>query len=82
MGMGSVEGKKQAQAEAYLVWEEVSVVTSKLMRSRKLLNGVSGFAQPDRLMAIMGPSGSGKSTLLDALADVPFLPKKRKKKNS
>ncbi|XVE75589.1 hypothetical protein DITRI_Ditri12bG0105600 [Diplodiscus trichospermus] len=55
---------------AYLVWEDLSVSSTNLRSasSKKLLNGLSGFAQPHRIMAIMGPSGSGKSTLLDALA--------------
>jgi ABC-type multidrug transport system ATPase subunit len=36
--------------------------------TKRLLNGLHGFAEPGRIMAIMGPSGSGKSTLLDSLA--------------
>ncbi|KAJ9181080.1 hypothetical protein P3X46_009247 [Hevea brasiliensis] len=61
-----------------LVWEDITVMadnnsysrllTSKAAKGRKLLNGLSGFALPCRIMAIMGPSGSGKSTLLDSLA--------------
>jgi len=55
----------------YLVWEDVTAVVAKNSgkgQTRKLLNRQSGYALPDRIMAIMGPSGSGKSTLLDALA--------------
>ncbi|KAI5560552.1 hypothetical protein BDE02_16G054500 [Populus trichocarpa] len=55
----------------YLVWEDVTAVVAKNSgkgATRKLLNRQSGYALPDRIMAIMGPSGSGKSTLLDALA--------------
>ncbi|KAK3217895.1 hypothetical protein Dsin_011865 [Dipteronia sinensis] len=55
---------------AYLVWEDLTVVAQSLKNSatKKLVSGLSGYAEPDRIMAIMGPSGSGKSTLLDALA--------------
>ncbi|XP_060966494.1 ABC transporter G family member 15 isoform X1 [Cannabis sativa] len=54
----------------YLVWEDLSVVLPNFGsgHSRRLLDGLSGFAEPGRIMAIMGPSGSGKSTLLDTLA--------------
>lgn len=54
----------------YLVWEDLTVVVPNFGNghTRRLLDGLSGFAEPNRIMAIMGPSGSGKSTLLDALA--------------
>ncbi|XP_050379864.1 ABC transporter G family member 1-like [Argentina anserina] len=35
---------------------------------RSILRGLTGYAKPGQLLAIMGPSGCGKSTLLDALA--------------
>ncbi|PRQ44774.1 putative sulfate-transporting ATPase [Rosa chinensis] len=62
-----------SSAGKYLVWQDLTVVapaaaTSSVSRSKLLLNGVTGYAQPNRIMALMGPSGSGKSTLLDALA--------------
>ncbi|KAL8129356.1 hypothetical protein V2J09_018511 [Rumex salicifolius] len=56
---------------AYLVWEDLTVVLPNNQASgptKRLLNGLNGYAQPGRIMAIMGPSGSGKSTLLDSLA--------------
>ncbi|KAJ1379960.1 P-loop containing nucleoside triphosphate hydrolase [Sesbania bispinosa] len=54
----------------HLVWEDLTVVIPNFGNghTKRLLNGLSGYAQPNRIMAIMGPSGSGKSTLLDALA--------------
>jgi ABC-type multidrug transport system ATPase subunit len=35
---------------------------------RKLLNRVSGFAKPGKMVALMGSSGAGKTTLLHTLA--------------
>jgi ABC-type branched-subunit amino acid transport system ATPase component len=35
---------------------------------KTLLQGVSGIAQPGRLISLMGASGAGKSTLLDVIA--------------
>ncbi|XP_057746190.1 ABC transporter G family member 15-like [Arachis stenosperma] len=54
----------------YLVWEDITVVVPNFGNghTKRLLNGLNGYAEPNRIMAIMGPSGSGKSTLLDSLA--------------
>lgn len=60
--------------DVYLIWEDITVLIPNINEkssnkpTRRILNGVTGFAQPSRIMAIMGPSGSGKSTLLDCLA--------------
>ena len=40
---------------------------SKLVSSKKLLDGVSMSARPGEVVAIAGTSGAGKSTLIDAL---------------
>ncbi|MCE5166105.1 ABC transporter G member 15 [Datura stramonium] len=60
----------QSSSAAYLIWEDVTVVLPKFGGgpTKRLLNGLTGYAEPGRIMAIMGPSGSGKSTLLDTLA--------------
>ncbi|KAF3441193.1 hypothetical protein FNV43_RR15105 [Rhamnella rubrinervis] len=63
--MSSLAEPEHIRRRPYLVWQDLTVVVAK---SRKLLNDLTGFAQPNKLMALMGPSGSGKSTLLDALA--------------
>ncbi|KAJ0098964.1 hypothetical protein Patl1_20479 [Pistacia atlantica] len=59
----------------FLVWQDLTVIAQNLRNgaTRKLLHGLNGYAEPDRIMAIMGPSGSGKSTLLDALPEDYFL---------
>ncbi|KAK1268808.1 ABC transporter G family member 11 [Acorus gramineus] len=48
-----------------LTWEDLWVTASA---TKHILHGVTGYAQPGQVLAIMGPSGCGKSTLLDALA--------------
>ena len=66
--------KEREKRGMYLVWEDLTVVVPNFGNghTRRLLNGLSGYAEPNRIMAIMGPSGSGKSTLLDALAGLYF----------
>lgn len=58
------------KAAMYVAWEDLTVVIPNFGEgaTKRLLNGVNGCGEPNRILAIMGPSGSGKSTLLDALA--------------
>lgn len=70
-GGGDMEmGWPRRGGEAYLVWRDLTVMLPNFGQGpvKKLLNGLDGYAEPGRIMAIMGPSGSGKSTLLDSLA--------------
>lgn len=54
---------------ARLTWKDLTVTVSLSNGdTQKVLEGLTGYAEPGSLMALMGPSGSGKSTLLDALA--------------
>ncbi|XP_051141544.1 ABC transporter G family member 15-like [Andrographis paniculata] len=57
-------------AAAYLAWEDLTAVlpNSGEGPTRRLINGLTGYALPGRILAVMGPSGSGKSTFLDSLA--------------
>ncbi|EFJ31332.1 ATP-binding cassette transporter [Selaginella moellendorffii] len=61
---------KATTSSVVLAWRDltVSVSSSQGGQARKVLHGLTGYAEPGRLLAVMGPSGSGKSTLLDSLA--------------
>ncbi|RDX60260.1 ABC transporter G family member 15, partial [Mucuna pruriens] len=70
-GSSVTDNEMMRKRGMFLVWEDLSVVVPNNFgngHTKRLLNGLSGYAEPNRIMAIMGPSGSGKSTLLDALA--------------
>lgn len=53
-----------------LTWKDLRVTASDRKNGNPmiLLDGLTGYAEPGQVLAIMGPSGCGKSTLLDALA--------------
>ncbi|KAL6348110.1 hypothetical protein AAG906_039265 [Vitis piasezkii] len=64
-----VLGGVDKEGGIFLTWEDLSVTASNGKGgSRLLLQGLTGYARPGEVLAIMGPSGCGKSTLLDALA--------------
>lgn len=61
---------RELQSEGmHITWENLWVTVSNGRKgSKPILQGLTGYARPGEVLAIMGPSGCGKSTLLDALA--------------
>jgi len=62
-----VQGEKD---DITVTWENLWVTVSSGKKKKPILQGLTGYASPGRILAIMGPSGCGKSTLLDSLAGV------------
>ncbi|RDX79694.1 ABC transporter G family member 3, partial [Mucuna pruriens] len=66
---GRNTSSKTKEEGIFLTWQDLSVTVPNGRNGRKpILKGLTGYAKPGKLLAIMGPSGCGKSTLLDALA--------------
>ncbi|KAK7363116.1 hypothetical protein VNO77_05246 [Canavalia gladiata] len=67
-----IKGRDESEREEVgicLTWKDVWVTASNRKSGNKsILEGLTGYAKPGQLLAIMGPSGCGKSTLLDTLA--------------
>ncbi len=55
-------------SERVFTWEDVNYTVPTPAGPKKLLNGVSGYAKPGVMVALMGASGAGKSTLLNTLS--------------
>jgi ABC-type multidrug transport system ATPase subunit len=67
-------------SEVFLTWEDLSVTATNGRKGHVvILDGLSGYARPAEVLALMGPSGCGKTTLLDALAGIASPPPKGSK---
>ncbi|KAJ6302429.1 hypothetical protein OIU77_016504 [Salix suchowensis] len=66
---GGGDGVATDRDGVFLTWKDLWVTVSDGKKgSKSILQGLTGYARPGELLAIMGPSGCGKSTLLDTLA--------------
>ena len=52
-----------------LTWKGINYSVTAKGKSTKILKGLSGFAKPGELLAIMGTSGCGKTSLLNVLSN-------------
>lgn len=55
-------------SDRVFTWTDVEYTVPYGNGTRKLLNGISGYAKPGVMIALMGASGAGKTTLLNTLA--------------
>jgi ABC-type multidrug transport system ATPase subunit/ABC-type multidrug transport system permease subunit len=60
--------KRISSSDRVFTWSNVEYTVPYGNGTRKLLNGVNGYAKPGVMIALMGASGAGKTTLLNTLA--------------
>ena len=60
----------QIEQSVGLSWKELDYTVKDKNNNgveKKILNGISGYVEPGKVLCILGPSGSGKTTLLQTL---------------
>lgn len=60
------------EKRVFLKWENLNYTVNENGKLNKVLKGVSGFANPGEILAVMGSSGSGKTSLLSILSNKIF----------
>ncbi|KAL2022942.1 hypothetical protein VTK56DRAFT_4157 [Thermocarpiscus australiensis] len=60
--------KELTGSDRIFTWEDVTYTVPTPAGPKRLLNNVSGYAQPGVMVALMGASGAGKTTLLNTLS--------------
>ncbi|GAD91436.1 ABC drug exporter AtrF [Paecilomyces variotii No. 5] len=60
--------KDLTSSDRIFTWSNVEYTVPYGNGTRKILNGVNGYAKPGVMIALMGASGAGKTTLLNTLA--------------
>lgn len=65
---GNETFNRLSSSDRIFTWSNVEYTVPYGNGTRKLLNGVNGYAKPGLMIALMGASGAGKTTLLNTLA--------------
>lgn len=60
--------KSLSTSERIFTWSNLEYTVPYGNGTKKILNGVNGYAKPGLMIALMGASGAGKTTLLNTLA--------------
>lgn len=60
--------KSLSTSDRIFTWSNLEYTVPYGNGTKKILNGVNGYAKPGLMIALMGASGAGKTTLLNTLA--------------